>query len=568
MRHVIALFAALCCTCSLAQKAWEPSEFPIACWRGPPRSHNTLQHYRTLRDCNFTIVGPTGEHTIETNRAMLDRCAEVGLKAILVDGRIGPQMVLRDDWQELVSQVVADYAAHSAFYGYHLLDEPSSLLFDPLGKISRELERQDPAHLPYINLLPTYASVEQLGSPDYKDHLARFGRIARPRLFSYDHYALLKGGGIRPDYYENMELVRAESIRSGIPWWYVHSSGAYSGYRMPTEAEMRWQLYTSLAYGAKGISYWHYWGRKQKGDERTGVVDPDGNPTQLYGILKGLNRETQVLGNVLLSAASTEVLHVGVVPVGTRRQGRDATVQLPPDKPLMAGLFRAGESRQYAMIVNRDFAEPVQFDVGFRPHVVSVERISAQDASATALAREGRSLGLSLEAGGGILLRLTTAFDYPRPPEILTVIDFQFSNDDDMEGWGGLSGLSGAKVANGTLTMALGAHDPHLQRGYLRIPPGTYRALRVRMRVTSGAAEAQVFWTSSDEPAFAATKHMNFSIVPDGAWHEYDVPVGKHNRWAGKEIRGIRLDPTVGGSKPGAGVEVDWIVGLAASHPF
>ena len=80
-----------------------------------------------------------------------------------------------------------------------------------------------------------------------------------------------------------MALVRAESIRTGIPWWYVHNSGAYSGYRVPTAAEMRWQLYTSLAYGTKGVSYWHYWGRNQENDERTGVVDPDGKPTRLTG---------------------------------------------------------------------------------------------------------------------------------------------------------------------------------------------------------------------------------------------------------------------------------------------
>jgi len=294
-------------------------------------------------------------------------------------------------------------------------------------------------------------------------------------------------------------------------------------------------------------------------------VDLDGKPTRLYGILKELNQETQVLGNVLLPTTCTEVLHVGAIPAGTRLLGSDAVVQLPLDRPLMVGLFRAGTEQQYAMIVNRNYTDSVQFEVNFPAHVISVARISAQDGSATALLREGRTLVLALQAGEGVLLRLTTAFDYPRPPEILTAIDFQFNKDGDMEGWSGLSGLSDEKVINGTLTMALGARDPHLQRSYLRVPAGTYQALRVRMRVTSGAAKGQVFWTTSVEPAFAATKHMNFDIVPDGAWHEYEVPVGQHERWAGKEIRGIRLDPTVGESAPGASVEIDWIVAVPAS---
>ena len=97
-----AAFAALVLTCTaslLAQEPWEPDRFPIACWRGPPRSHNDLAHYETLRNCNFTVVGPTGEHTAESNRRILDLCAQVGLKAILVDGRIGHEMVLGDGWK-------------------------------------------------------------------------------------------------------------------------------------------------------------------------------------------------------------------------------------------------------------------------------------------------------------------------------------------------------------------------------------------------------------------------------------------------------------------------------------
>ena len=564
MRLNILVCAAVCCTSAIAQTPWRAKEFPVACWRGPSPSHNTLEHYQRLRHCNFNIVGPTGGYRTEEQLRMLDLCEQVGLKVIVVDGRIGSQMVMRDDWQALVAQVVADYAGHRALYGYYLRDEPSSLVFEPLGKISRELERQDPAHLPYINLFPTYANVKQLGTPTYEDHLTRFMRITTPRVISYDHYALLKNGGTRPDYYENMELVRAQSMRTGIPWWYVHHSGAYSGYRAPTEAEMRWQVYTSLAYGTKGISYWYYWGREQEGDDRSGVVDPNGRPTRLYHILKQLNAETQTLGAVLLPLTCTDVCHVGDVPAGARRLGTDAIVQLPADKPLMVGLFRSETDTQYAMIVNRDYANAVAFDATFLPHVVGVERISAQDGAATKLAREGRELALNLGAGEGVLLRLTTEFEYPQPPETLTEIDFRFDRDGDMEGWGGLASLSAERVAGGTLTMVLGKRDPHFSRMYLRIAADTYQALGVRMRVTGGSPAAQVFWVTSDEPVFADTKFVDFDIVPDGEWHDYEIPVGKHKRWAGKEIRGLRLDPSIGGAARGAIVEIDWIVGVSA----
>ncbi|MBN2451677.1 MAG: hypothetical protein JXR77_14910 [Lentisphaeria bacterium] len=562
MRSTPAFCTILCCAATAAGGAWEAEEFPIACWRGPGPAHNTLEHYRILKECGFNVVGPTGGHTPETNRVLLECCARVGLKAILTDPRIAPEMVLRNDWQKLVADIVADYAASPALYGYYLRDEPSSLLFEPLGLISREFEAQDPAHLPYINLFPTYASTGQLGTPTYADHLERFVRTTQPRLISYDHYALLKAGGFRPDYYENMELVLGISLAGGIPWWYVHNSGAYSGYRSPTEAEMRWQLYTSLAYGAKGISYWYYWGRQQEHDERTGVVDAEGRPTWLYGILKALNRETQVLGRILLPLTCTGVYHVGEIPAGTRRLGTDAILQLPPQSSLMVAFFDSPAAQPYAMVVNRDCTEPCGDELALLPHVVRVESISPRDGSAAELAIDNGRVRLDVPPGGGVLLRLSTAFDYPKPPDTRTAIAFHFDGNGDMEGWDGLSGLDNPVVAGGTLTMALGARDPHLQRTYLRIPPDTHRSLRLRMRVTSGAPMAQVFWTTSEEPAFADTRYMNFEITPDGQWHEYEIPLHQHPRWAGKEIRGIRLDPSTGGAEPGARVEIDWIVGL------
>ena len=559
MRTLIATLLFVCLAPCPAQTPWQPDRFPISCWRGPPPSHNTLQDYKVLKECHFNLVGPTGDYTPEENRKLLDLCARVGLRAILVDSRLSTQMTLWDNWRELVADVIGDYAQHPALYGYYLQDEPSSLLFGPLGLISQEFERRDPNHLPYINLLPTYANTRQLGTPSYKDYLARFCDIAKPRLLSYDHYALLPKGGTRPDYYENMELVRAESLRRGIPWWYVHSSGAYAGYRRPTDAELRLQLYSSLAYGAKGVSYWYYWGRKQENDERTGVVDPDGHPTPLYDMLRRLNRETQIIGDILLPAKSLAVAHVGTIPPGARRLGGDAPLHLPEDSPLLAGFFRGPKSYEYALLVNRNVDDRIFFNVRFSPRVKHVESISCRNGTARLLPLDEHALDLGLDPGNGLLLRLTIEFHYPHPPKKLSTIDFEFNTDGDKEGW------EGQTATKGVLRLPLRPQDPYFRREYLRIPADTYVALRVRMRVSSGDPMAQVFWTTSDEPAFSDTKFMDFPIQPDGEWHEYDIPVGKHERWRGKEIRGLRLDPTVGGSAPEAFAEIDWIRGVPAS---
>ena len=58
---------------------------------------------------------------------------------------------------------------------------------------------RDPNHLAYINLFPTYASAEQLGTEGdttqaYREHLRQYLEIARPELISYDHYHLRAAG--------------------------------------------------------------------------------------------------------------------------------------------------------------------------------------------------------------------------------------------------------------------------------------------------------------------------------------------------------------------------------------
>lgn len=65
------------------------------------------------------------------------------------------------------------------------------------GELVAFLRERDPAHLAYINLLPTYASNEQLGNKgdtvaEYREHLRSFVETVKPAMLSYDHYHFMK----------------------------------------------------------------------------------------------------------------------------------------------------------------------------------------------------------------------------------------------------------------------------------------------------------------------------------------------------------------------------------------
>ena len=90
-------------------------------------------------------------------------------------------------------RLIARVRHHPALYDYFITDEPSAANFPALGKLVAYLRERDPAHLAYINLFPTYANNEQLGTKGdtvtaYREHLRQYVDIVKPGLISYDHY--------------------------------------------------------------------------------------------------------------------------------------------------------------------------------------------------------------------------------------------------------------------------------------------------------------------------------------------------------------------------------------------
>jgi hypothetical protein len=549
------------CSTLCAQPAWPPTRFPVGYWCGPPADQNTLENWQRVADANFT-VGGMASYSPEGNRRMLDFCQKVGLQALILDSRINPRTSIATRWKETLAQVVADYGSHPALLGYFITDEPAYPAFRGLGEVSQELQRLDPAHLPYINLLPTYATPEQLGTPTYEEHLAQFLAITKPAVLSYDHYCLQAGDTEGQQYFENLGLIRDYALRAGIPPWNIIQAMSYArSMRQPNDAEMRWQVYTSLAYGMKGLLYFIYWSYNEDPLD-VGIVDHLGQPGPLFPIVQQLNGEIKALGPTLLGLTSTGVFHTGDVPPGATRLGSAQLLSLPAEAPLLVGFFRDAQDVPYAMIVNRSFREPVDFPVTFPSVVGAVSAVSATDGSLSPLPyTPGEPLPLSLAPGDGILLRLGIEFRMPEPPAVLREIRFEFADLAEFKDWAPVNSLDDPQVADSTLSLRVTGSDPFLAREWLSVPPDTYAAVRVRMKLPPGIAEGQFFWTTADDPWFTDTKYLNFPVQGDGQWHEYSIPVGTHAQWRGQTICGIRLDPAAGGTQPGDRVEIDWIRG-------
>ncbi|MFD0715723.1 beta-galactosidase [Paenibacillus sp. GCM10027626] len=341
------------------------TEFPIGLWVTPPVEQITLERYREIKDAGITFI--TGfrewEGGEEAIRRSLDYAEANDLKVLVRDPRLNK---LGMDQLDQMKGMVTLYANHPAYMGHVFYDEPSSRDFERLAAMKQEYSKYAPNGLAYVNLFATYASLEQKGgtSTEYvQDYLRQFD----PQVLSYDHYPFLtkaaddESAVITEDYFYNLELIRSEAVKHNIPFWlFIQTLSFNQTHRDPTEEELRWQVYTSLAYGAKGIQYFTYWTPEPSGGETfgEGIIDRAGKQTRHYGEVQRLNREVQAIGSKLMHLKSEGVIHYGAEPplIAEPKKSFEPIVSIAGD-PAIIGCFSDDNGRQSILAVNASFAQ-------------------------------------------------------------------------------------------------------------------------------------------------------------------------------------------------------------------
>src|SRR5438093_7413470 len=72
------------------KSAYDPDDFVISYWCGPPARFVTPQRFKEIKEANFTVAFGAGGAglTPQQNRDLLDYCRQNGMKAIIADGRM------------------------------------------------------------------------------------------------------------------------------------------------------------------------------------------------------------------------------------------------------------------------------------------------------------------------------------------------------------------------------------------------------------------------------------------------------------------------------------------------
>lgn len=396
---------------------------PIGAWVAPPPggvfgqnnpNYITKASYKLAKDAGLNMVYGLYErfemHPEEVMSA-LDAAQANGLKYMVSDAAI---QAGADD-PDLMKDSLLEYMKHPAYIGNLAIDEPAATYFNALGASAKSFKKMAPNKYFYVNLLPNYASKNQLfvdktdekgGQPsaaDYQKYLDQFTAKVKPDFLSYDYYPLEgKFPALKSGYFENMSVVRKTAAKNGIPFWvFIQTSSWSSGVRLPKSSETFWQVNTALAYGAKGIQYFTFWCPFEPGFTG-GMVSRTGKKTAIYGAVQKMNKQIAAVDQVLMNAVSKGVIVHQTspvpVPAGDQLKKDRQLTSLTGETPVLAGVFDyEGKAAYY--VVNNTIDQDGEVTLHFSKSVSADLYQNAGKGKKT-----GSALTLKLAAGEGALV--------------------------------------------------------------------------------------------------------------------------------------------------------------------
>lgn len=402
-------------------------QFDITYYYGPS-SEYVIEHEECVADiaaAGITLCQLRGK-TTEANRKAIPVFKKYGLRVSIYEEDRITQLIRSSDFEqidEVIQEVVADYAEFDNIDSWDIFDEPSTDKFPILAAVSDALHKYDPEREVVINLFPNYATPEQLKDTDYVSHLNHFVETVRPDFLSYDHYHFM--GRVRADkntdangaenerdrlirlgaegkedrdvFFENLEDVRRVGLENNLEQMLIVLLTEHGDYRNLTRAELLWEVNMCLVYGMHRISYFTYWLPYLNNDfwqRDNSMCDREGNKFEHYYDVQVINERIRPIGERIFATKSTAVFHIGKPEKGTKTFEGYGAVRTVAGESAVIGFFDNGD----VYLVNRDFRNENTLTID-ADKALSVYKDGV-------FSPVGDTYTVTLEAGEGVLLRI------------------------------------------------------------------------------------------------------------------------------------------------------------------
>jgi len=366
------LIIGLCFSSPTRSQTKDENRFPFMAWDYVNDAH-ILQ---SMHDAGITSVA-------FVPAKMLDACQRFSLKCILYDERLVSNQWDKpfdgERFRRNFATVNNEVGNKPALYGFYVADEPSESGFAELAKAVVIVKKLAPGKWPYINLLP--------GEGDsYEKYIDQFVDIVSPTVLSYDRYSIagdVGSDGFNPLFWSNLAQIREVASQHRLPFWNIVLTSAHGGYRDLTEADIRLQVWGSLAYGVSGISYYKFVSKElpifdapDLGNFRGGPLNQFEEKTPTWDWLKDTDHTIQNIARIYLQLHSEDVYHIGSVPQGNHAPTAKSLVKDIPNGDFLVGDFTGPDGLRYALIVNKSLKHSAPCNPQFTDATRTVRYVS------------------------------------------------------------------------------------------------------------------------------------------------------------------------------------------------
>ena len=334
---------------------------------------------------------------------------------------------------EKLSTRLSEYVTHPAFAGVYLQDEPYTSEFEPVASqpernlyirenVAKALHN-DIDTFTYVNLLSS--GLEKESFPIYEEYVRECVETLEPKYLLYDRYVFDASQKDYVDrYFYDLAIVRKVSHENSIPFWTFIQCGSQwndaqeqfdsDGY-YPLEGQFDWNVNTSLAFGAKGFSYFMFiqpyyfaYAKSEPFDfERNGLIGAWGNKNRWWYYAQDISKQIRAVDEVLMNSVNKGVLACGEQVTKDMKLTEDYDVLLEGtswrelksvDGDALVGCFNyQGKTALYVVNYDTEYAQKInlEFQDSYQVRVV-------QDGETRNV--KGDGMTLDLLAGGAALL--------------------------------------------------------------------------------------------------------------------------------------------------------------------
>lgn len=395
-------------------RRWRQTSIPVTTFQAFPSLDRIDDVARLAKEAGFTVLEFLKQLPPEALDAAVAACEKYDLGFLLEDWRYWGafQDACMAPWTpEKLAEGVARYTRSPNLFGYYVWDEPYPGQFPLARRVIDQLERLDPARLPFTVALPSYNERYRWDNGRYEEYLTEYFRVIQPPVVSLDYYPFFFEARTaeemnRSHLFDDIGLLRRISLAHDTPLWFYFQCWRHSAGDPPMTAEMtRMQFYNALLHGAKGMQWFIIFDY---------IITHSGQKGYLFSCARQLNTELHALESTLLALTSERVYHGGLTDC---RFGDD----LAADPLLCAvpafvsvGTFGDGYGNRYAMVLNRNFEAELDVALPLR-QPRRIYRVSRQTGAQEVYAQNAQTLTLHLAAGDAELFRLEAPEGAPEP---------------------------------------------------------------------------------------------------------------------------------------------------------